>query len=406
MPMPTTLSFAAPRCWALIPCAGAGTRAGAAGPKQYQMLAGKPMVMHTLAAFAALPQIAQTLVVVSPDDVFFATQPLDAARFRVAACGGSTRAASVFNGLNDLLSQGAQAHDWVLVHDAARCLIEPAQIAQLLQVCLTDEVGGLLALPLPDTLKQASGERVIATLARADKWLAQTPQMFRIGSLIDALELAGDAVTDEASAIEALGLSPRLVPGSAQNFKVTYPQDFALADSLLKSRQRAASAERSKTMNIRIGEGWDIHALVAGRPLVLGGVEVPYHLGLLGHSDADALLHAITDALLGAAALGDIGTHFPDTDARFRGADSSVLLAEAARRVRAQGFDIGNVDSTVIAQAPKLMPFITAMRERIAQTLGVEVGQVNVKAKTSEKMGPVGLGQAIEARAMVLLKFS
>ena len=156
-------------------------------------------------------------------------------------------------------------------------------------------------------------------------------------------------------------------------------------------------------MNFRIGEGWDVHALVAGRRLIIGGVEVPFHLGLLGHSDADVLLHAITDALLGAAALGDIGMHFPDTDAAFKGADSLALLGETARRVRAAGFEIGNVDSTVIAQAPKLMPHIAAMRERIAQALGVALNQVNVKAKTAEKMGPVGLGQAMEARAVVLV---
>ncbi len=158
-------------------------------------------------------------------------------------------------------------------------------------------------------------------------------------------------------------------------------------------------------MNFRIGEGWDVHALAAGRKLILGGVEIPFPLGLLGHSDADVLLHAITDALLGAAALGDIGTHFPDTDARFKGADSLVLLTEAARRVREKGLEIGNVDSTVMAQAPKLMPFIAAMRERIALALAVNVDQVNVKAKTAEKMGPVGLGQAMEARAVVLIHY-
>ena len=154
---------------------------------------------------------------------------------------------------------------------------------------------------------------------------------------------------------------------------------------------------------IRIGEGWDIHALVEGRKLILGGVEIPHTKGLLGHSDADALLHAITDALLGAAAMGDIGTHFPDTDAAFKGADSALLLQEAARRVRAQGFEIGNVDSTVVAQAPKLAPYIFAMRESIARALSVGVDQVNVKAKTAEKMGPVGEGRAMEARAVVLL---
>ena len=155
--------------------------------------------------------------------------------------------------------------------------------------------------------------------------------------------------------------------------------------------------------NFRIGEGWDIHALVEGRKLLLGGVEIPHTKGLLGHSDADALLHAITDALLGAAAMGDIGTHFPDTDAAFKGADSAVLLQEAARRVRAQGFEIGNVDSTVVAQAPKLAPYIGAMRESIARALSVGVDQVNVKAKTAEKMGPVGEGLAMEARAVVFL---
>jgi len=157
-------------------------------------------------------------------------------------------------------------------------------------------------------------------------------------------------------------------------------------------------------MNFRIGEGWDIHALVAGRRLVIGSVEIPFALGLLGHSDADVLLHAITDALLGAAALGDIGTHFPDTDETFKRADSLLLLAEAARRVRARGFEIGNIDSTVIAQAPKLMPYIDTMRERIAQALTLTLGQVSVKAKTAEKMGSVGLGRAIEARAIVLLR--
>jgi 2-C-methyl-D-erythritol 2,4-cyclodiphosphate synthase len=153
----------------------------------------------------------------------------------------------------------------------------------------------------------------------------------------------------------------------------------------------------------RIGEGWDIHALVEGRPLILGGVEIPYSKGLLGHSDADALLHAITDALFGAAGMGDIGTHFPDTDLQFKGADSAALLAEAARRVRANGFEIGNVDSTIIAQAPKLMAYKPLMRERIAAVLGVGVEQVNIKAKTAEKMGPVGEGSAIEARAVALI---
>ena len=156
-------------------------------------------------------------------------------------------------------------------------------------------------------------------------------------------------------------------------------------------------------MNIRIGEGWDVHALVPGRKLILGGVEIPHTAGLLGHSDADVLLHAITDAVLGAAGLGDIGRHFPDTDAQFKGADSSVLLTEAMRRVRAQGWELVNVDSTIVAQAPKLAPYMAAINASVAKALGVQAEQVNVKAKTAEKLGPVGMGQSIEARAVALL---
>ncbi|GAB4215159.1 MAG: 2-C-methyl-D-erythritol 4-phosphate cytidylyltransferase [Rhodoferax sp.] len=230
-----------PACWALIPCAGSGTRAGATGPKQYQVLAGQPMVLHTLAAFAAVPRLRGTWVVVAPDDAVLPSLLPPRPGLRVLPCGGATRAASVFNGLNALLEGGAQARDWVLVHDAARCLITPALIDRLIDACLEDDVGGLLALPLADTLKTGFGTggaaRVAQTLARADKWLAQTPQMFRLGHLIEALQSAGDAVTDEASAIEAQGLSPKLVPGSALNFKVTFPDDFVLAQAVLESRR-------------------------------------------------------------------------------------------------------------------------------------------------------------------------
>ena len=220
-----------PRLWGLIPCAGNGSRSGAVGPKQYQAIAGKPMVLHTLAAFDAVERLAGTLVVVSAGDEFFDTLPV-----QVDACGGATRAQSVANGLDALLQRGALPGDWVLVHDAARCLIMPAQINTLIDACMGDGVGGLLALPLPDTLKAAKNGRVATTLERSDKWLAQTPQMFRLGALKAALHAAGDAVTDESSAMEFVGLQPLLVEGSAQNFKVTYPQDFALAEGVLLSR--------------------------------------------------------------------------------------------------------------------------------------------------------------------------
>jgi 2-C-methyl-D-erythritol 4-phosphate cytidylyltransferase len=233
--MATTESNLNPRFYGLVPCAGTGSRAGTHGPKQYERIAGHPMVWHTLAAFGAVRRIARTLVVVAPGDGFFERNPTSAL---VVPCGGATRAASVSNGLYELQRVGATAQDWVLVHDAARCLITPALIDSLIDACATDEVGGLLALKIADTLKREEDGRVAATVEREDKWLAQTPQMFRIGMLMHALERAGSHVTDEAAALEGLGQRPLLVPGGAQNFKVTYPDDFALAEAVLKGRLR------------------------------------------------------------------------------------------------------------------------------------------------------------------------
>jgi 2-C-methyl-D-erythritol 4-phosphate cytidylyltransferase len=224
-----------PRYFALIPCAGNGSRAGTAGPKQYERVGGQPMVWHTLSAFAGVKRIARTLVVVAPGDGFFERNPTTSAL--VVPCGGATRAASVANGLRELRRAGAVDDDWVLVHDAARCLITPALIDRLIDACGRDEVGGLLAHPLADTLKIGENGRVASTLTRGDKWQAQTPQMFRLGMLRQALEGAGDSVTDESSAIETMGLRPLLVEAGAQNFKVTYPEDFAMAEAVLRGRR-------------------------------------------------------------------------------------------------------------------------------------------------------------------------
>ena len=225
------------RIFALIPCGGVGSRSGEGLPKQYRPIAGQAMVWHTLAAFAGVPRVGRTLIVIAPDDALFAQHVrLPNATFMIANNAGDKRAVTVFHGLNALLEQGADVQDWVLVHDAARCLITPSQVNEVIDACLDDEVGGLMALKLPDTLKQEIAGRVSTTLDRADKWLAQTPQMFRIGALRDALRHAGDAVTDEASALEAMGLAPKLIPGSAQNFKVTYPEDFELAQAVLLAR--------------------------------------------------------------------------------------------------------------------------------------------------------------------------
>ena len=226
----------APRCFALVPCAGIGQRAGVGGPKQYHPVAGKVVVAHTLAALSKVTRIEATLVVLAPEDTQFAQHVpgFGGERGWVARCGGATRAETVANGLNELLARGAQPHDWVLVHDAARCLIRPEWVDRLIDACWDDEVGGLLALPVADTLKREQDGRAAATVDRADKWAAQTPQMFRIGLLRPALAQAGAAVTDEASAVEALGHQPKLVLGAFENFKLTWPGDFALAERLLR----------------------------------------------------------------------------------------------------------------------------------------------------------------------------
>ena len=236
-----TTDASKPRFFALIPCAGSGSRAGTAKPKQYQMLAGKAMVWHTLQAFRQVPAVSGIWVVTAPGDDGFkqACPDFNQTGDTQIAVGGATRAISVRNGLQALLTKTAQLADWVLVHDAARCLVKPEQISVLIEACRGDAVGGLLALPLPDTLKSSADGRVAATLDRTDKWLAQTPQMFRVGRLLAALESAGGAVTDESSAIESQGLKPLLIPGGAQNFKVTYPEDFALAQAVLQSRNTA-----------------------------------------------------------------------------------------------------------------------------------------------------------------------
>lgn len=225
---------------ALIPCAGTGSRAGTVQPKQYQPLAGRPLVMHTVQALAAVPRMASGWVILSPADAFDWPEAGWPAHFRREHCGGASRAESVFNGLRAMLAAGLDPQDWVLVHDAARCLVLPQEVDRLMDVCRDDPVGGLLALPLPDTLKRETGGRVAETVPREHKWLAQTPQMFRLQALHDALAAVADSgfagITDEASAIERLGLQPRLVEGSAQNFKVTYPADFSLAEAVLRSR--------------------------------------------------------------------------------------------------------------------------------------------------------------------------
>jgi 2-C-methyl-D-erythritol 4-phosphate cytidylyltransferase len=281
-------SDSAPRLYALVPCAGTGERAGQALPKQYAPLAGRSVVGHSLAALSAVKRLHAVLVVLSPDDQLF-EQHVEAGPEWVARCGGVTRALTVARGLDELLARGARADDWVLVHDAARCLLRPEWIDALIDACVADQVGGLLALPLADTLKHESNGRVDATIDRRGKWQAQTPQMFRIGLLREALAAAGEAVTDEAGAVEALGHAPRLVPGALENFKLTYPADFELAGRLLAPRAEIKAfvpasdfeASRSFYRDLGFAEEWCTANLASlrlhGAAFLLQRFDVPAH---------------------------------------------------------------------------------------------------------------------------------
>ncbi len=379
--------------YAFILAAGSGSRMQSSLPKQYLNLNNSPLFMHSLNAFLKVKALQKISLVIAPNDVYFPQFQQNALlqneKIHVLKCGGKTRAKSIGNALSTI---SLNEDDWVLVHDAARALIEPYWIEKLIAELSSHPVGGFLAIEAADTLKKVSPEK-IETVDRAAFWQAQTPQMFRYGVLKKALKEENPAVTDEASAVENLGLTPQIVRGSTQNFKITTPEDFNLATHLLKG----------KNMNLRIGEGFDVHPLVENRNLIIGGVSIPFHKGLNGHSDADVLLHAIIDALLGAAALGDIGQHFPDSSPQFKNAESRILLKETGNLIHNAGLTIHNIDSTVIAERPKLKDYLFSMRENIAEDLNISINQINIKAKTNEKLGYLGKNDAIEARVVALL---
>lgn len=380
----------------LICAAGIGSRMGLGFPKQYLRIAGVPIVVHTARALASVSRMSDLVIVVSPTDPYIDDiTPLLPSQCRVIKCGGDTRAESVRNGL---FRSGFGPTDWVLVHDAARPCVKASEVAHLIDSVTQDMsvAGGILAMPAVDTLKRVDeARRIVETVDRKTVWRAATPQMFRVRNL--SLALSGDLsdVTDEASAIERLGLTVKIVPCRTSNIKVTEPSDASLAKYLL--------GEESM-LGIRVGQGYDSHRLVEGRPLIIGGVTIPYEKGLDGHSDADVLLHAITDAVLGAAALGDIGQHFPPTEERWKGADSRELLKAVVALAREHGWEIVNCDATVVAERPKLAPYNAAIRESVAQTLGITIDRVNIKAKTNEKLDDVGAQLGMMAHAVVLLQ--
>jgi 2-C-methyl-D-erythritol 4-phosphate cytidylyltransferase/2-C-methyl-D-erythritol 2,4-cyclodiphosphate synthase len=370
------------RIAAILVAAGSGTRFGAETPKQFMPIAGKPVIRHAAEALAAHASLLQPV-----GDA----ELIEAALRDVAGClpvipGGATRQDSVRAGLEAL---APHEPDIVLVHDAARPVIPEGTIPALL-AALTQSFGAIPAAPVADTLKRVVRGVITETVPRAGLFRAQTPQAFRFQVLLAAHRSGLTGATDDASLLEAAGETVEVVPGSDDNIKLTYPEDLVRLERIM-----------TVPLITRVGTGFDVHILEAGRPLFLCGVQVPHEKGLAGHSDADVGIHALCDAIYGALAEGDIGRHFPPSEATWKDADSARFLIHAAERIAARGGRLANADVTLICEQPKITPHAPVMIERLASLLGVDPGRISVKATTTERLGFTGRGEGIAAQAVV-----
>jgi 2-C-methyl-D-erythritol 4-phosphate cytidylyltransferase / 2-C-methyl-D-erythritol 2,4-cyclodiphosphate synthase len=394
------------RLWAIVPAAGRGERFASAAspsiPKQYTALLGKSVLEWSLRALLTEPRIHGIVVVLAAGDERWSevARSLDSAKL-LTTIGGAHRQDSVMNGL-EYLAAKVQADDWILVHDAARPCLRGEDVSALCDALEKNpqeagKIGGaVLAAPIVDTVKRelANG---LETVDRAGLWRALTPQVFAYAELRRALGDAardGVAVTDEAQAMERLGIRAALVPGSPFNIKVTRAEDLEVAAAILKM---------GESSQMRIGQGVDVHAFGAGDHVVLGGVRIAHAQGIVAHSDGDVVIHALCDALLGAMGDGDIGQHFPDSDPRYRGADSRVFLRVVATRMKSAGLRLVNADITVLAEAPRIGAHRSAMAANLAQDLQVAAAAINIKATTTERLGFIGRKEGLAAMASVLL---
>jgi 2-C-methyl-D-erythritol 4-phosphate cytidylyltransferase/2-C-methyl-D-erythritol 2,4-cyclodiphosphate synthase len=389
------------RIAAVVVAAGRGQRLHA--PEKVLLpLAGRPMLTWSLDALEHAETIGPVVVVAGTHTLDAVSQLVRDEGFtkvRAIVAGGERRQDSVAAGLAAL----PEEIEIVVIHDGARPLAEP-ELFDRCAAAAAESGAAIAATPVADTLKRVTEGAIAGTVDRAGLWAAQTPQAFRLETLRRAMA-AGSAeiVTDEARLCEVAGLLVSVVPASPANLKVTHAEDIPVADALLRERGGRRGGKQRPPVSPRVGIGYDAHHFASGRRLILGGVQIAHDRGLEGHSDADVLLHAIADAVLGAASLGDIGQHFPPSDERFRGADSQHLLREVARLAREAGWVPGNVDATLLAEAPRIGPHVPLMRERIASCLGLSPAAVSVKATTNEGMGSIGRGEGIAALATATL---
>ena len=388
---------------AIIAAAGAGKRMGGGTNKVFLSLAGTPIIALSCATLAACGEVDELVIAAAPDELEEVTALLQThdpgIPWQVVA-GGKERQFSIANALAAVKLES----DIILVHDAARPLVQPQEVRAVIAAAKDYQAAGL-AVPVKDTIKTVDGDMfAVSTPPRETLWAIQTPQAFVADLLRRAYKQAqadGFLGTDDASLVERLGIKVKLVTGTYRNLKMTTPDDLVIGEALLAAGCTSSAEKGGRCM--RIGTGYDVHRLVEGRKLILGGVEVPHLLGLDGHSDADVLLHAIKDALLGAAALGDIGRHFPDTNPEYKGVSSLLLLKRVRELIADKGYRVHNIDATIIAEKPRLAPYIAQMNQNIADVLEIGLDQVNVKATTTEGLGFTGRREGIAAQAVAAI---
>jgi 2-C-methyl-D-erythritol 4-phosphate cytidylyltransferase/2-C-methyl-D-erythritol 2,4-cyclodiphosphate synthase len=380
------------RTAALIVAAGRGTRAGGALPKQWQTIAGRRVADWTLEAFASHPGIDHIVMVINPADAELAPKGVE------TTAGGATRAQSVLAGLQALEGKGI---DRVLIHDVARACVSHPVIDGVL-AALARHPGAAPGLEITDALWRgaATGQPITATVSRQGLFRAQTPQGFHFAQILAAHQMHQGDAADDVEVARAAGLSVVITQGCAQNLKITRPADFQRAAQILEQEHRLPMPALP---DIRLGNGYDVHAFGPGDHVTLCGVALPHGRGLMGHSDADVGMHAITDAIYGALAQGDIGRHFPPSDPQWKGADSAIFLAHAVKLAAEMGYGIGNIDCTLVCEQPKIGPHAAAMQARLAQIMGIAPQRISVKATTSERLGFTGREEGIAALATATL---
>jgi 2-C-methyl-D-erythritol 4-phosphate cytidylyltransferase/2-C-methyl-D-erythritol 2,4-cyclodiphosphate synthase len=382
----------------LIPAAGSGIRMGGDVPKQYQKINGKPILRHTIERFLKFENLESIRVVIDPSHIELYEDSVRGMGIEPYILGGNTRKESVFNGISSF--SNLKNEDIILIHDAVRPLFKYQDILELVSAIATDKLAATLAIGITDTLRKGKDNNALDIVDRNNLWVIQTPQGFRYGTILEAHERTvgdNDSYTDDTSLVSAMGIDVAIINGHKQNFKITTPDDMEFASTLMSSNSNKVTIS---------GSGYDVHAFTEGNNIRLCGVDIPHDKSLSGHSDADVALHALTDAILGALAEGDIGEHFPPSDNQWKNVDSSIFVNKAMDLLNYRDGSLTNVDITIICEKPKLSAYKKDMQKKVADICSISPSRVGIKATTTEGLGFTGRGEGIAAQAIVSIEVS